>query len=120
MNKIIITLLLILTSSIYAFSDEHDFQLAVPFTDNMILQRDTKVPVWGQDISGSEITVKFSGQNKKAIADKQGDWMVKLDPLKASLNEQLMEVSNDKGKSITLKGVLVGEVWFSSGQSNMV
>ncbi|MDG1853693.1 MAG: sialate O-acetylesterase [Verrucomicrobiales bacterium] len=120
MNKIIITLLLILTSSIYAFSDEHYFQLAVPFTDNMILQRDAKVPVWGQDITGSEITVKFSGQTKKAIADKQGDWMVKLDPLKASLNEQLMEVSNDKGKSITLKGVLVGEVWFSSGQSNMV
>ncbi len=57
MNKIIITLLLILTSSIYAFSDEHYFQLAVPFTDNMILQRDVKVPVWGQDITGSEITV---------------------------------------------------------------
>ena len=120
MNKVIITLQLILTSSVYAFSDEHDFQLAVPFTDNMILQRGVKVPVWGQDISGSEITVKFSGQTKKAIADRQGDWMVKLDPLKASLNEQLMEVSTDKGKSITLKGVLVGEVWFSSGQSNMV
>ena len=93
MNKVIITLQLILTSSVYAFSDEHDFQLAVPFTDNMILQRGVKVPVWGQDISGSEITVKFSGQTKKAIADRQGDWMVKLDPLKASLNEQLMEVS---------------------------
>ena len=120
MNKIILTILLSLLSSIGALSEEHDFQLAVPFTDNMILQRDNKVPVWGHDISGNEITVKFSGQTKKAIANKQGDWMVKLDPLKASLSEQVMEISNNRGKLIKLNGVLVGEVWFSSGQSNMV
>ncbi len=120
MNKIILTILLSLVSSIGALSEEHDFQLAVPFTDNMILQRDVKVPVWGHDISGNEITVKFSGQTKKATANKQGDWMVKLDPLKASLSEQVMEFSNNRGKLIKLNGVLVGEVWFSSGQSNMV
>ena len=120
MNKIILTILLSLLSSIGALSEEYDFQLAVPFTDNMILQRDNKVPVWGHDISGNEITVKFSGQTKKAIANKQGDWMVKLDPLKASLSEQVMEISNNRGKLIKLNGVLVGEVWFSSGQSNMV
>ena len=120
MNKIILTILLSLLSSIGALSEEHDFQLAVPFTDNMILQRDNKVPVWGHDISGNEVTVKFSGQTKKAVANKQGDWMVKLDPLKASLNEQVMEISNNRGKLIKLNGVLVGEVWFSSGQSNMV
>ena len=120
MNKIILTILLSLLSSIGARAEEHDFQLAVPFTDNMILQRDNKVPVWGHDISGNEITVKFSGQTKKAIANKQGDWMVKLDPLKASLSEQVMEISNNRGKLIKLNGVLVGEVWFSSGQSNMV
>ena len=120
MNKIILTILLSLLPSIGALSEEHDFQLAVPFTDNMILQRDVKVPVWGHDISGNEITVKFSGQTKKAIANKQGDWMVKLDPLKASLSEQVMEISNNRGKLIKLNGVLVGEVWFSSGQSNMV
>ena len=120
MNKIILTILLSLLPSIGALSEEHDFQLAVPFTDNMILQRDNKVPVWGHDISGNEVTVKFSGQTKKAVANKQGDWMVKLDPLKASLNEQVMEISNNRGKLIKLNGVLVGEVWFSSGQSNMV
>ena len=120
MNKIILTILLSLLSSIGALSEEYDFQLAVPFTDNMILQRDNKVPVWGHDISGNEITVKFSGQTKKAIANKQGDWMVKLDPLKASLSEQVMEIRNNRGKLIKLNGVLVGEVWFSSGQSNMV
>ena len=120
MNKIILTFLLGLSSLISALSEEHDFQLGVPFTDNMILQRDVKVPVWGQDIAGSEITVKFSGQTKKTITDEHGDWMVKLDPLKASSSERTIEISNNKGKSIILKGVLVGEVWFSSGQSNMV
>ena len=120
MNKIILTFLLGVSSLISALSEEHDFQLGVPFTDNMILQRDVKVPVWGQDIGGSEITVKFSGQTKKTITDEHGDWMVKLDPLKASSSERTIEISNNKGKSITLKGVLVGEVWFSSGQSNMV
>ena len=120
MNKIILTFLLGVSSLISALSEEHDFQLGVPFTDNIILQRDVKVPVWGQDIGGSEITVKFSGQTKKTITDEHGDWMVKLDPLKASSSERTIEISNNKGKSITLKGVLVGEVWFSSGQSNMV
>ena len=104
MNKIILTFLLGVSSLISALSEEHDFQLGVPFTDNMILQRDLKVPVWGQDIAGSEITVKFSGQTKKTITDEHGDWMVKLDPLKASSSERTIEISNNKGNSITLKG----------------
>ncbi len=95
-------------------------ELAVPFTDNMILQRESKVPVWGFDEPGNEVSVKFAGQTETAVADKNGNWMVKLDPLKASGEERGLEAKNDKGKSILLKGVLVGEVWFSSGQSNMV
>ncbi|MEE2968185.1 MAG: hypothetical protein VX646_09905 [Verrucomicrobiota bacterium] len=102
-------------------AEEHQqLKLAVPFTDSMILQRECEVPVWGFDVHGNKVTVEFGGQIKTAVADKWGRWMVKLDPLKASLNERSMEVSNDKGKSISLEGVLVGEVWFSSGQSNMV
>ena len=99
---------------------DQQLELAVPFTDNAILQRETSVPVWGWDVPGSKITVLFAGQTKSTIADKNGNWMVKLDPLKASHNERSLEVRNSRGKSILLKGVLVGEVWFSSGQSNMV
>ena len=99
---------------------DHQLELAVPFTDNMILQRESKVPIWGFDAPGNRVTVEFAGQRKTAVADKNGDWMVKLDPLKASREEQGLEVKNNRGKSISLKGVLVGEVWFSSGQSNMV
>ena len=69
---------------------------------------------------GSKVTVQFAEQTKTAVADKNGDWMVKLDPLKASGKERSLEIKNNRGKSISLKGILVGEVWFSSGQSNMV
>ena len=95
-------------------------ELAAPFTDNMILQRESEVPVWGFDAPGSQVTVAFAGQSKSAVADKNGDWMLKLDPLKVSRQERIFTIKNNKGDSITLQGVLVGEVWFSSGQSNMV
>ena len=57
-------------------------ELAAPFTDNAILQRETLVLVLGWDVPGSKVTVQFSGQTKSTVADKNGDWMV--DPLKAS------------------------------------
>jgi hypothetical protein len=95
-------------------------ELAAPFTDNMILQRQTDAPVWGFDTPGAKVTVEFAGRKKTAVADKNGDWMVKLNPLKASCTERSFKVTNNKSESIVLKGVLVGEVWFSSGQSNMV
>lgn len=94
--------------------------LAAPFTDNMILQRQVDVPVWGFDEPGARVTVEFAGQKKSVVADRFGDWMVKLDPLEMSREERSFHVTNDLGKTIVLHGVLVGEVWFSSGQSNMV
>lgn len=101
-------------------ANELKLELAAPFTDNMILQRGKPIPVWGFDQPGSKITVQFAGQSKTAVADKQGDWRVQLDPLKASREDRTFTVANDEGTQIELKNVLVGEVWFSSGQSNMV
>ena len=120
MNKSLFPLLLALVPILSVSAADQQLELAVPFTDNMILQRESKVPVWGFDEPGNEVSVKFAGQTKTAVADKNGNWMVKLDPLKASGEERGLEAKNDTGKSILLKGVLVGEVWFSSGQSNMV
>ncbi|MDT8391848.1 MAG: sialate O-acetylesterase [Lentisphaeria bacterium] len=95
-------------------------ELAAPFTDNMILQRKSAVPVWGFDQPGNTVTVEFAGQKKTVVVDKRGDWMVRLEPLEASLTERPFTIANSAGESITLQGVLVGEVWFASGQSNMV
>ncbi len=99
---------------------DQKLELAAPFTENMILQRQTDVPVWGFDIPGAKVTVEFADQRKSAVADENGDWMVKLTPLEASFTERVLKVTNNNKESIALGGVLVGEVWFSSGQSNMV
>jgi len=86
------------------------------FSDGMVLQQGTKVPVWGTAAPGEKITVKFQGQNVSGIAAKTGSWIVNLKDLKPGGPFE-MEVTG--GYTITLKDVLVGEVWVCSGQSNM-
>ena len=115
-----VSLLLLLSMATTVAAADQKLELAAPFTDNMILQRQTDVPVWGFDAPGARVTVEFAGQKKTAVADKNGDWMVKLNPLAAAHKERSFTVTNNKSESIVLKGVLAGEVWFSSGQSNMV
>ena len=107
-------------SSAAVVASEQMLELAAPFTNNMILQRQAEVPIWGFDKPGTKITVEFAGQEQTTIVDKFGDWKVKLASLAATRKERSMKVTNDSNESIILNGVLVGEVWFSSGQSNMV
>ena len=120
--KVIVALsfLSLISVTTLASAADRTLELAAPFTDNMILQRQADVPVWGFDAPGSTVTVAFAGQKATAVADKHGDWMVTLKPLAASREERTFSVTNDRNESINLTGVLVGEVWFSSGQSNMV
>lgn len=117
--KLFISIVLLSATTIAAAA-EPKLELAVPFTDNMILQRQAMVPVWGFDAPNAQVTVAFAGQKKTATADQHGDWMVKLNPLAVSNEGRNLTVTNNRNESIVLQNVLVGEVWFSSGQSNMV
>ena len=110
---------LLLDATLCWRAEKQPLELASPFVDDAVLQRGMDVPVWGWAAPGSEVTVAFSGQSRTATADGQGRWMVKLEPLTASAEEREMSVATAKGESITRKGVLVGEVWLASGQSNM-
>ena len=94
-------------------------ELATPFADHAVLQRDMKVPVWGWGKPDAKITVKFAGQTKTATVGKDGKWRVDLDPLKASFDPRELTVTSSAGDSVTLKDILVGEVWMATGQSNM-
>jgi len=94
-------------------------ELGSPFLDNAILQRGMPVPVWGWARPGSVVSVTFAGQKKTAKADARGKWRLRLDPLKASVEGRELSVAASDGRSLVLKNILVGEVWFSSGQSNM-
>jgi sialate O-acetylesterase len=76
------------------------------------------VPVWGWVKAGSSVKVTFAGQVKGAVADANGYWKVMLNTMPANDKAQQMSISSDTS-NITLKNILVGEVWFCSGQSNM-
>lgn len=106
---------LLFAASFLAASAQADVKLHGLFTDHMVLQRNTAVPVWGWAEEGERVTVEFRGQKVSTTA-KDGRWMVKLKKLKAGGPEELKITGKN---SITLRDVLVGEVWIASGQSNM-
>lgn len=87
------------------------------FGRGMVLQRELPVPVWGTATPDEKVTVSFAGQKLTATAGKDGKWMVKLAPLKASKKGQTLTVKGTN--TLTFEDVLVGEVWLASGQSNM-
>jgi sialate O-acetylesterase len=87
-------------------------------SDGMILQRQTALKIWGWDNEGSKIQVKFQNKTYKTIASKSGRWQLTLPAFEAGESYQ-MEVSDAKTK-ITINDILIGDVWFCSGQSNMV
>jgi sialate O-acetylesterase len=94
-------------------------ELGAPFCDQAVLQREMPVPVWGWSKPGTKISVEFAGQKKTTETGKDGKWMVKLDPLKASDQPADLVIGDNAGKKVVLKNILVGEVWMASGQSNM-
>ena len=108
----------VLVTLVPTSSSAGDLKLANIFSDNMVLQRDKPVPVWGWADAGDAVAVSFAGQSKTAIAGEDGKWMVILDPLGADANPQSLVAFLD-GKVTEVKDVLVGEVWLGSGQSNM-
>lgn len=85
--------------------------------NNMVLQRDKPVTIWGWADPAEEVAVYFAGQTVRTQADAKGNWEVQLQPLSASEEEREMRI---EGKNtITLKNIVVGDVWLCSGQSNM-
>ena len=86
-------------------------------SDGMVLQRETKTHVWGWASPGEKVCVKFGGHTYKVIADAVGGWSVSMVALKAG-GPYTMDIS--ASNHITIHDILVGDVWFCSGQSNMV
>jgi len=92
-------------------------RLAAAFSDHAVLQRDMPVRVWGWADAGEAITVEFAGQRQTATVDGTGRWQVRLMPLAASDEPRDLVVTGNG--TVTIRDVLVGEVWLASGQSNM-
>ncbi|HEY4417397.1 MAG TPA: sialate O-acetylesterase [Verrucomicrobiae bacterium] len=110
-----------------------DLRLPAIFGDNMVLQQEQRVPVWGWCNPGAEVAVMFNGQTKTTLADANGRWLVRLGKMKASARPQTLSIVCHLNSSLpnaaevmvlqpftkVFTNVLIGEVWLCSGQSNM-
>lgn len=88
------------------------------FTDNMVLQQKTDITFYGDATKNKQLTVKtgWNGKEYYTEADGQGKWSLKI-PTPAAGGPY--EITFSDGKKLQLKNVMIGEVWFCSGQSNM-
>jgi sialate O-acetylesterase len=94
-----------------------DVILPALFADHMVLQQGRPLPMWGWADPGESVTVEFKGARVSTKADEGGRWKIQLPA--QSLNAGGAELVFKGKNTVTLKDVLVGEVWLCSGQSNM-
>ena len=97
-------------------------EISIPqiFGDNMMLQQKADAHIWGWATPGSEISIVpgWDDSIHNTRTDKSGRWDFYIPTPEASYSPYSITVKGD-GSDIVLKNVLVGEVWFCSGQSNM-
>ncbi len=112
-SKILI-LFLLLISEIHA-----EIKLPAIFSDNMILQQNTQVNIWGKADANKTviITASWTKIPVKTIADKDGNWKATIATPKT--DGRACTLSFSDGKILTLNNLLLGELWLCSGQSNM-
>jgi sialate O-acetylesterase len=85
--------------------------------DSMILQRDTKINIWGWASKNEKVNIKFNGKSYKTTTGADGKWLIQLPATKAG-GPYTMDITGSN--KISLKEILIGDVWMCSGQSNMV
>ncbi|WDE98885.1 sialate O-acetylesterase [Lentisphaera profundi] len=94
-------------------------ELPAVFSDGAVLQCDKELPIWGWGKAGEKVAVSFANQSETSEVKPDGSWMVKLKPIKPSYEKHIILIKVG-AESLELKNILVGEVWFCSGQSNML
>lgn len=93
-----------------------ELKTAAIFSDNMVLQQDQPIRVWGWASDGAKVTVDLNGQKAFAVT-AAGKWLVSLKPMALGGPFTMTIAAGDK--KIEYKNVLVGDIWVCSGQSNM-
>lgn len=114
--NIILALAAIVASSVCARAE---IKFPSVISDNMVLQRNTEAALWGTAKPGAKVSVKTGWSKAKyaVTADKEtGKWFVRVSTPEAG---GPYDITVSDGKAVTLRNVLIGEVWFASGQSNM-
>lgn len=118
MNRTLFKYLTLSFSGLFFLFHSAAAEIKMPgiFGNNMVLQRDMPIPVWGKANPGEKVTVTMGNSAETAKADRLGNWRVKLPPMVAG-GPFRMSV---KGENVVqFDGVLIGDVWLCGGQSNM-
>ena len=88
------------------------------FSDNMVLQQKSDVPVWGKALPGEKVVVKAGwGAAARTIVSPDSNWEVHLKTVKAGGPFEMRVMVGDS--ALVYRNVMLGEVWLCSGQSNM-
>lgn len=97
----------------------NSFNLAKIFSDNMVLQRNKEIKLWGESDDGNSITVSINN-TEVTVEAQNAKWTAVLPPMEANENCEVRVHSNNSADSeIVIKNVAIGEVWIAGGQSNM-
>lgn len=94
-----------------------DVVLSPLFSDNLVLQRSNKTSIWGKAAPDETVTVRLAGLTASAESDTAGVWKVELDLSKQT--EGPFDLKVHGKNEVTIKNVMIGEVWLAAGQSNM-
>ena len=116
-TKSLPAIVILLLSILIVTQVQADVRVANIFGNNMVIQRDSVVPIWGWSDAGDNVTVSAKGQSVKAVADKDGRWKVELQPI--AVGEPFNMKITGSHNELEIKNVLAGEVWICGGQSNM-
>lgn len=102
-----------------SFSSSAQIELSNLFSDNMVLQQESHVNIWGKAKKNQELIIytSWSGKIVRTIVKDDGSWEVKIKTPSAG-GPYNIQVTCD-GETKTINNVLIGEVWLASGQSNM-
>jgi sialate O-acetylesterase len=98
------------------------FSVSSLFQNNMVIQRDQPVAIWGQAPTGTTVTVSVSWKASalQTVADNSGNWKVLIPASPANANPQTITLKAPDATTVVFSNVLLGDVWICSGQSNMV
>jgi sialate O-acetylesterase len=112
----LLRLVIILTVLFASSLSSAEVRLPRLISHGMVMQRDTKVNVWGWASADEKITVQFRDKVYSAVADEKGNWSITLPVMKAG-GPYTMKVAGSN--TIEINNILIGDVWICSGQSNM-
>ena len=89
------------------------------FSDNMVIQRDKPIKIWGEVLPNKSVDITFDGQIYKTQSDINGNFTTLLPPKIASSSSYVLTVSSNN-ESFSYKNIVMGDVYLCGGQSNML